>query len=114
MWKECRNSEIKDSLAKGVLFMDSVVDISHNVLKRIQCFQVMVYWLVFVTYSSILPNYYLTFYDNVFKGSSIVNVLSSYWCIPVEENLGMLSECTPIHHGNSNPDPQSFDLQYLS
>jgi len=75
--------------------------------------QVMVYWLVFVTYSSILPNYYLTL-DNVFKGSNTVNLPSSYWCILVEENLGVLSKCTPVHHGNSNPDPQSFDLQYLS
>jgi len=32
----------------------------------------------FVTYSSILPNYYLTFDDHVFKGSNIVNLPSSY------------------------------------
>lgn len=66
-----------------------------------------------LTYSSILPKYYLTLDDNVFKGSNIVNLPSSYWCIPFEENVGV-SQCTLVHHGNSNPDPQSFDFQYMS
>jgi len=40
-----------------------------------------------LTYTSILPKYYLTLNDNVFKGSNIVNLPSSYWCIPFEEIL---------------------------